>query len=204
MNDRVHLCPPVGSGIMPCCARTPFELPSNDRITTYAHEVTCTDREVAELVVDTDGGESPFGWRENTVEAREATLTAALRAVRQQCAAWTQPTGALTWDARNRDLGVSVAAGVLVALIDHFAPGLDDPDDPDEPAQRPGLTDRFAAVLASTPNSQWSDGRTIDVHQHGGPHIDLRCALCTGDVEALAAACAKTITLIPLPHLGGL
>lgn len=203
MKDRVHLCPPVGSGLMPCCDRTPFELPLDDRLTTSAHEVTCTDRELAELVVDTDGGESPFGWREDTVEERETTLTAALRAVRQQCIAWTQPTGALTWDARNRDLGVGVAAGVLVAMIDHFAPGLDDPDDPDEPAQRPGLTDRFAAVLTTTTCTDLVRGpRTF--HGRGGHTYDGRCALCTGDVEALAVACAQAVTRLPLPHLGGL
>lgn len=35
------------------------------RPTAYAREVTRTEREMAQLVVDTDDGESPFGWREN-------------------------------------------------------------------------------------------------------------------------------------------
>lgn len=62
--DRVHACPPAGSGPVPCCGRTVTELLPGDSTTSDAHEVTCTDRAVAELVVDTDGGESPFGWRQ--------------------------------------------------------------------------------------------------------------------------------------------
>lgn len=203
MNDRVHLCPPAGSELMRCCDRTVAEIGTGDSVTTYAHEVTCTDREMAELIVDTDGGESPFGWRETTAEQREATLTAALRAVRKQCAAWTLPTSALTWDARNRDLGVSVAAGVLVALIDHYTPGVDEGDDPDEVMQRPGLTDRFAAVLASTPKRDACHSQ-VPPHEHGGPVFFAQCALCAGDVEALATALARVATGTPLPHLGGL
>jgi hypothetical protein len=37
----VHRCPPGGSGIMPCCGRTPFEVPLHDRITLDPVEVTC-------------------------------------------------------------------------------------------------------------------------------------------------------------------
>lgn len=202
-GGRVHLCPPAGSELMRCCDRTVAQIGPADSVTTYAHEVTCTDREMAELVVDTDGGESPFGWRETSPEQREAILTAALRVVRKQCAAWTMPTSALTWDARNRDLGVSVAAGVLLALIDHYVPGVDQGDDPEEAMQRPGLTDRFAAVLASTPTRECS-GSPVPPHEHGGPVFFAYCALCAGDVEALAVALARITTRTPLPHLGGL
>jgi hypothetical protein len=188
---------------MRCCDRTVAELATGDSVTTYAHEVTCNDREIAELVVDTDGGESPFGWRETSPEQREATLLTALRTVRRQCAAWTLPTSALTWDARNRDLGVAVAAGVLLALIDHYAPGIDEGDNPEEVIQRPALADRFAAVLASTP-SRASSGLTVPPHEHGGAVFFAYCALCAGDVEALAAALARVTTGAPLPHLGGL
>jgi len=37
----VHGCPPDGSGLTPCCGRTPFELPLTDRISSEA-PVTCT------------------------------------------------------------------------------------------------------------------------------------------------------------------
>lgn len=36
----IHQCPPEGSGIMPCCGRTPFERRS-DRITVDPKLVTC-------------------------------------------------------------------------------------------------------------------------------------------------------------------
>lgn len=40
-----HRCPPDGSGVMPCCGRTPFEVPHSDRMTLNPDEVTCgTDR----------------------------------------------------------------------------------------------------------------------------------------------------------------
>lgn len=37
----VHACPPDGSGITPCCGRTPFELPRTDRMATDPALVTC-------------------------------------------------------------------------------------------------------------------------------------------------------------------
>jgi hypothetical protein len=36
-----HRCPPDGSGTMPCCDRTPFEVPETDHITSDASLVTC-------------------------------------------------------------------------------------------------------------------------------------------------------------------
>lgn len=36
-----HACPPKGSGVMPCCGRTPFEAPRTDRISVDPFEVTC-------------------------------------------------------------------------------------------------------------------------------------------------------------------
>jgi hypothetical protein len=37
-----HRCPPEGSGLMPCCGRTPFEVSRCDRITLDPALVTCT------------------------------------------------------------------------------------------------------------------------------------------------------------------
>ncbi|MFF7837594.1 hypothetical protein ACFZC6_01970 [Streptomyces ossamyceticus] len=37
----VHGCPPDGSGLTPCCGRTPFELPRTDRMATDPALVTC-------------------------------------------------------------------------------------------------------------------------------------------------------------------
>lgn len=202
-TERIHLGPPPGSGLTPCCDRSISELPTGDRVTSDRDEVTCTDRDVAELVVDTDRGENPFGWSENTVKAKAPALAAVLVAVRRQCIAWTtQPTGAAHRDTRNRDHGVNFAAGVLLAVIDGLLPGLDEPDQ-DEAAQRPNLTDRFAAVLVSTSRADWPEHGPTGLHGTGHRY-DARCALCTGDVEALAAALAAAITRTPLPPLGNL
>lgn len=38
--ETVHACPPDGSGLTPCCGRTPFELPRTDRMSSEA-PVTC-------------------------------------------------------------------------------------------------------------------------------------------------------------------
>lgn len=39
--EVLHACPPGDSGIMPCCGRTPFEIPRTDRLTTDKGAVTC-------------------------------------------------------------------------------------------------------------------------------------------------------------------
>ncbi|MFE2045710.1 hypothetical protein ACFXAZ_33305 [Streptomyces sp. NPDC059477] len=40
-REVVHGCPPAGSVLTPCCARTPFELPRTDRLSTELALVTC-------------------------------------------------------------------------------------------------------------------------------------------------------------------
>ena len=37
----VHACPPVGSGLTPCCHRSPIDLPLTERISLDGTEVTC-------------------------------------------------------------------------------------------------------------------------------------------------------------------
>lgn len=37
----VHACPPDGSGVMPCCGRTPLEVSHLERVTAYGPLVTC-------------------------------------------------------------------------------------------------------------------------------------------------------------------
>lgn len=41
-TETTHQCPPEGSGTMPCCDRTPFEVPDSDRMTLEPELVTCT------------------------------------------------------------------------------------------------------------------------------------------------------------------
>lgn len=40
-TETTHACPTEGSGITPCCSKTPFELPSTDRMTLHTYLVTC-------------------------------------------------------------------------------------------------------------------------------------------------------------------
>ncbi|WP_205576240.1 hypothetical protein, partial [Streptomyces europaeiscabiei] len=40
-TETVHACPPDGSGVTPCCGRTPFELPRTDRISSETAAITC-------------------------------------------------------------------------------------------------------------------------------------------------------------------
>jgi hypothetical protein len=41
-EEITHQCPPEGSGIMPCCGKTPFEVPWTDRLTLDPTLVNCT------------------------------------------------------------------------------------------------------------------------------------------------------------------
>lgn len=43
-DGPMHMCPPDGAVTMPCCGRTPFEVPRSDRMTIYSEDVTCKGR----------------------------------------------------------------------------------------------------------------------------------------------------------------
>lgn len=43
----IHAVPPCGSGLMPCCKKTPFEVPGTDRITNEPDRVTCAVEETS-------------------------------------------------------------------------------------------------------------------------------------------------------------
>ncbi|MGV9913417.1 hypothetical protein [Streptomyces tendae] len=58
----VHEMPPPGAAHTSCCLTQPAELPHLDLFTRDPQRVTCTVREWAEAPVDSDRGESPFGW----------------------------------------------------------------------------------------------------------------------------------------------
>lgn len=62
--EILHACPKPGGAYTLCCLRMTTELPDRDLFTTNPVRVTCTTRVLAELPADTDGGESPFGWRD--------------------------------------------------------------------------------------------------------------------------------------------
>ena len=62
--DLIHLMPPEGGTVTLCCLTRPTELPLGHWYSRDRADVTCTVREHAELAVDLDDGESPFGWRD--------------------------------------------------------------------------------------------------------------------------------------------
>ncbi|MFF0092761.1 hypothetical protein ACFYSF_22750 [Streptomyces canus] len=62
----VHEMPPAGGAYTSCCLSVPAELPLLDVFTRDTERVTCTVRHAAELPVDSDRGESPFGWSDPT------------------------------------------------------------------------------------------------------------------------------------------
>jgi hypothetical protein len=38
----IHLSPPEGSGLFPCCGKSPFEVPRSDRVTLDAAKASCS------------------------------------------------------------------------------------------------------------------------------------------------------------------
>ena len=44
VTETTHRCPPDGEGTMPCCGRTPFEVPRSGRMTEDASLVNCGSR----------------------------------------------------------------------------------------------------------------------------------------------------------------
>lgn len=49
--ERIHGCPPEGSGVTTCCERTPFELPRTDRLTNDADAVTCMHADATKIII---------------------------------------------------------------------------------------------------------------------------------------------------------
>lgn len=41
LRETTHRCPPAGSNVMPCCDRTPFEVPERHRLAVDDAYVTC-------------------------------------------------------------------------------------------------------------------------------------------------------------------
>jgi hypothetical protein len=58
----VHELPPAGGAYTSCCLSLPADLPAADLYTRDPQRATCAMRITAETPVDTDRGESPFGW----------------------------------------------------------------------------------------------------------------------------------------------
>lgn len=71
-HSVIHACPPEGSGVMPCCGCTPFEVPLTHRLTLEPDNVTC-------------GKNDPhynWGYVDGSKDARAAALRDAVEAVK--------------------------------------------------------------------------------------------------------------------------
>lgn len=58
-NSVIHFCPPYNSGMMPCCGKTPFEVPETDRLSTEFKEATCN---LKYLVIERNGATGGVLW----------------------------------------------------------------------------------------------------------------------------------------------
>ncbi len=47
-----HKCPPDGEGVLPCCGKTMFEVPQDDRVTWNDESVDCGKASLEKRVVD--------------------------------------------------------------------------------------------------------------------------------------------------------
>ncbi|MEV5942705.1 hypothetical protein [Streptomyces sp. NPDC051994] len=47
-RPTVHACPPDGTGLMPCCGRTPFELGELEQLSGHGPAVTCSGTQEAD------------------------------------------------------------------------------------------------------------------------------------------------------------
>ncbi|WP_030672299.1 hypothetical protein [Streptomyces sp. NRRL B-1347] len=180
MTNPTHACPPLGSERTGCCDSHLIRLPASHSVTSDPSQVTC-------------------GGQQEPPDA-EARLMRTLRAVRRQCQEWARPSGARTGDSHLRDRPLNLAASVLLELIDHMAPGVSD-DDQEQRDLTPTLHDRVATVLVTTVR----DGvPTIPglrfPHGEGGHVFDDDCAMCIGDIDSLATAIIRAVTLAAPPQ----
>ncbi|GGJ69647.1 hypothetical protein GCM10010121_095430 [Streptomyces brasiliensis] len=77
-------------------------------------------------------------------------------------------------------------------------PGLHD-EDTDQAAIKPQLHDRITTVLLMTPRADAAEHGPSTPHGKGGHTYDGRCALCTGDTDALTEALLHAFTATVLP-----
>lgn len=50
-DEIVHRTPPLGEALTPCCRRTPFELPLDERMTNFPELVTCGVQPEAQMTL---------------------------------------------------------------------------------------------------------------------------------------------------------
>ncbi|MER7815629.1 hypothetical protein [Streptomyces sp. NPDC096153] len=71
-EQACHACPPGGSGLTPCCGRTPLELPHTDLMTRDSALVTCHGAEADARPPDAEDEPPDLGPQELTAEEARA------------------------------------------------------------------------------------------------------------------------------------
>ena len=116
-----HMGPAADGGRMPCCGRTPFEVPADDRVTYLPYNVTCADpeevreRAVQDVLAAMGEGEQDEAWRLSvcifykgpwefvTDLANGLRRDCTLRWILEGTEPWWTPKGWLNWLARLAD-----------------------------------------------------------------------------------------------------
>ena len=90
-KPTVHAVPPFGSGVMPCCGRTLFEAPTDERMTTYEHLVTCAAKRDVDPAVTAEAAARNSLDLVKELRARAETAEAQVQRVRDVLAdpQWT-------------------------------------------------------------------------------------------------------------------
>ncbi|MFJ8583660.1 hypothetical protein ACIRD2_03230 [Streptomyces sp. NPDC093595] len=120
----VHATPRKGSGLTPCCGRTPFELPRTDRISIDPFEVTCGEADAP----------TPTALRDTEVEQLRAELLALKAIARGYCGECGRGDCSPTADqyyeqyqrARRAEAAVARVRALATATRDATAPGRND------------------------------------------------------------------------------
>jgi hypothetical protein len=109
-----HRCPPGGAILTPCCSKTPWELPRDDRLTAYADLVDCgailhPDLEALRQLARQTGEDGP--WEFGCGLAEWAVTTEG-----DDC-----HTIATTPDGSVGEYIAAISPGVLIPLLDELA-----------------------------------------------------------------------------------
>lgn len=137
MTETIHACPPAGSSLTPCCARTPLELPLGDRMVVDQAAVTCAGAAPAkyphpegnttvlgsEIFASSDG--QVICWKGENYVPQGEPAPDALRSLRDRLAAEhvTAARNAAathkTTEAAHVHDGITAGLDIALRLVDH-------------------------------------------------------------------------------------
>lgn len=227
MTEIIHACPPGGSGLMPCCGRTPFEVGPLARISENPDAVTCAgpgaDCDHDSQTIDHEGVTYwaclKCGYNHGPVDGPTPAPAAHAGPCGQHCgheAAATAP--ALTWAESIASHGSGPTATVD---IDVNVPGEEEPA-PLEipldaartlhamlgdllaaavPAPAPELRDLIAAAIHNNrfPDSSW-DRQLPAIQDDYRTIADAVLAVRDTELQQLRAQVDRVRAIPRLPH----